>query len=350
MQYIFCNLSSGMTLYRYPPEATGCVDCLKFEPGVTDNESHTCPNGHRCVTRVAEDVDVYARFCFPPSVRHNSAKYQAQEVVNGFLLAQGSLADYYKSVDRASKDAIHNCRNLNATITSHVLTLVNEMALAFSDNELEHVQEVVKREPLEAARVLLGVLKSSRMIASEFDVADYFERVVDPTRLQKDIHRLHSLVMLGMYSFRAALQESGVTFVVTRSDIDVYCNYDTTKTALINLLDNAVKYCLPNSYIRVDFRQVDGLAAARFEMMSLELTDADIAHATERGYSGESARRLDLAGEGIGLAVVAAMLRLNGGGVRIGRVPGGRRVVHGGERYALNEFLVELPTGPDSTA
>ena len=55
----------------------------------------------------------------------------------------------------------------------------------------------------------------------------------------------------------------------------------------------------------------------RFDMMSLQITDEDIENMYKDGYSGTWTRTQKLAGDGLGMAVVQKLLKLNNAEINI---------------------------------
>ncbi|MGH7505647.1 MAG: sensor histidine kinase [Longimicrobiales bacterium] len=113
-------------------------------------------------------------------------------------------------------------------------------------------------------------------------------------------------------------------------------NRDALNQVLVNLLDNAVKYGPSGQTILIQGRRTDGRPEG---MASIAVQDAGPGvPAADRGRIWEPYLRLEreldarLPGTGIGLAVVAQLVQMNGGRAHVEDAPGG------GAR-----FVVELP-------
>lgn len=88
--------------------------------------------------------------------------------------------------------------------------------------------------------------------------------------------------------------------------------------AVLNLLDNAVKFSPPDGTIRVDLRpDGDGYAFLQVADAGPGINDADLPYVFDRFYRSDEARTLP--GSGLGLAIVKSAAQRHGGSVYAGR-------------------------------
>jgi len=93
-----------------------------------------------------------------------------------------------------------------------------------------------------------------------------------------------------------------------------------------HLLDNAIKFAPDQGTIRVATEAIDGGVRLRVENSGTGFVNADLGHVFEPFYRADAARNRD-SGRGLGLALVAAIVRLHGGMVRASNPPqGGARI------------------------
>ncbi|WP_026422725.1 sensor histidine kinase [Actinokineospora inagensis] len=105
--------------------------------------------------------------------------------------------------------------------------------------------------------------------------------------------------------------------------------------AVLNLLDNAVKFSPPGGVVRVDLASAgDGFAFLQVADAGPGISDEDLPHVFDRFYRSEEARTLP--GSGLGLAIVKQAAERHGGSVFAGRS------VDGGALMAMR-----LPGSPD---
>jgi two-component system sensor histidine kinase MprB len=88
--------------------------------------------------------------------------------------------------------------------------------------------------------------------------------------------------------------------------------------AVLNLLDNAVKFSPPGGTVRVDLRPAtDGYAFLQVADAGPGINDADLPYVFDRFYRSDEARTLP--GSGLGLAIVKSAAERHGGAVYAGR-------------------------------
>jgi signal transduction histidine kinase len=92
-------------------------------------------------------------------------------------------------------------------------------------------------------------------------------------------------------------------------------DWDLIFLAIYNLLDNALKFSQPGDTVEVRGREVDRSVIIEVADTGPGIDPADLPHVWEELYRGESGRRV--AGSGLGLALVRAVIERHGGGVSI---------------------------------
>jgi len=116
-------------------------------------------------------------------------------------------------------------------------------------------------------------------------------------------------------------------------DVWVSVHSEMLGQALDNLLDNACKYSVPGSVIRVSARQTAGEVRLAVEDDGLGIAEEDLPHVGEAFFRSAKARERGIGGVGLGLAIVRRILAALHGRLEVERRPGG------GTR-----FVIVLPT------
>ncbi|MBK8022565.1 MAG: ATP-binding protein [Chloroflexi bacterium] len=145
-----------------------------------------------------------------------------------------------------------------------------------------------------------------------------------------------------MRTYQGIAREKGKSIAVETAraaDLDGKLSLDQKRfrQVLGNLLDNAVKYSITNTTIRVDAAKVRNEAEIRVSNYSeLRISDRDRERIFEYGERGEESSRFNAPGTGIGLAVARDITEMHGGTI----------VVEESRRSGLgwqNTFLIRLP-------
>jgi two-component system sensor histidine kinase MprB len=117
---------------------------------------------------------------------------------------------------------------------------------------------------------------------------------------------------------RARRRASDVNFEVDLRPWYLLGEPATLERAVLNLLDNAVKFSPPGGTVRIDLRPAaDGFAFLQVADAGPGINDADLPYVFDRFYRSDEARTLP--GSGLGLAIVKSAAERHGGAVFAGR-------------------------------
>ena len=103
------------------------------------------------------------------------------------------------------------------------------------------------------------------------------------------------------------------------SDQSITANFDPTllEQAIVNLLDNAIKYSDPNSIIHVNAIQDDSETTISVKDQGSGIAQKHLPRLFERFYRVDKARSRKLGGTGLGLAIVKHIAQAHGGHVAV---------------------------------
>ncbi|OLR89935.1 sensor histidine kinase [Actinokineospora bangkokensis] len=117
---------------------------------------------------------------------------------------------------------------------------------------------------------------------------------------------------------RARRRAGDVTFEVRTQPFHLVGHAASLERAVLNLLDNAVKFSPPGGVVRVSLEPSgDGHAFIRVADAGPGISDDDLPHVFDRFYRSEEARTLP--GSGLGLAIVKSAAERHGGTVYASR-------------------------------
>ncbi|NUT94671.1 MAG: HAMP domain-containing histidine kinase, partial [Saccharothrix sp.] len=221
----------------------------------------------------------------------------------------GAVADSQERQRRLVADAGHELRTpLTSMRTNLELLLASERpdAPTLSDEDKSEIHADVRAQ-LDELTTLIGDLvelareDAPQVVHEPVDLVEVVERALDRARR------------------RAA---ADVTFDVRLQPWALLGDSSALERAVLNLLDNAVKFSPSGGTVRLELRQVgDGSVALEVADSGPGIADADLPHVFERFYRSSEARTLP--GSGLGLAIVKQAAERHGGAAYAGRAPEG---------------------------
>ena len=235
------------------------------------------------------------------------------------------------SRDRQSQliaDAGHELRTPLTSLRTNVDLLVRseETGRALPEETRTRMMRNMKAQMVELSTLIGDLLELSR-----------------PTRPKGakplEVLPLHDIAARALD--RARLRGPGLTFNVDVHPWYVRADAHTMERAVINLLDNAVKFSPPGGVIDV---------ALRFGTLTVRdhgpgIPAEDLPHVFDRFWRSPSARQMP--GSGLGLAIVAQTIREAGGEVALAAAEPGPDGVTGGALATVR--LPGAPTPPPAT-
>jgi two-component system phosphate regulon sensor histidine kinase PhoR len=97
------------------------------------------------------------------------------------------------------------------------------------------------------------------------------------------------------------------------TDLTAMVNATLLAQAVVNLLDNAIKYCPAGSEILVTGQQIDGKVELAVADNGPGIDDIHLPRLFERFYRPDKARSREVGGTGLGLAIVKHVAKAHGG-------------------------------------
>ncbi len=142
--------------------------------------------------------------------------------------------------------------------------------------------------------------------------------------------------------FKSAMQICRSTADEKNIDIHIACDdelesyFDPTllEQAVVNLLDNAIKYSEPDSAIHLSAGLNDSEVKIMVKDQGIGIAKKHLPRLFERFYRVDKARSRKLGGTGLGLAIVKHIAQAHGGQVTVKSTPG-----------KGSTFAIHLPKG-----
>jgi len=225
--------------------------------------------------------------------------------------------------ERASKEKLDE---LNRLKTEFISTVSHELRTPMSS--IQGLAEVLQgsrvADPAQRERFL-------RLLAGESArLSRFLHNVLDFGRIERQAMTfrfgptdLRTVVREAVEVFRPAAEAEGFELAVQlpADPVERRADADAVKQALINLIDNAIKYSGENRMVEIGL--VGGQDAAIFVRdRGVGVIPEDRERIFEKFYRADNVRRLRPEGAGLGLKVVRHIMEAHGGEVRLESEPG----------------------------
>ena len=208
------------------------------------------------------------------------------------------LQDAFDALRRFTGDASHELRTPLTAIRS-----VGEVALRDGRNP-DVCRDVVASMLEEADR--LARLVDSLLTLTRYDSCS--------ATLSREPVELTALAAEAVDCLRVLSDEKGLVLEVPESrPVTVIANRVTLRQALINLVDNAIRYTPEGGHVRVVVQEMDQTAAVEVADDGPGIAPEHRSKVFERFYRVDKARSSDTGGTGLGLAIALRAAQINGG-------------------------------------
>lgn len=209
-----------------------------------------------------------------------------------------------------TKKLIHNLTKTNGHNIQELYALVPQDILTQNlSQQLQTIQDIIITDPKEAAMTFLRIAKNNAAMKTEFSV---FSKLFSGNpSLHKKRHPVRKVTLNLFHIFFQKFKEVGVYVAFDENNDYLIFDYESIHVSLYHLIDNAVKYILPQSNFHVHFKKGEKDFSIILDMISLRIEEDEKDKLMEEGFSGRSATLLNLAGDGIGLGRVSKILALN---------------------------------------
>jgi two-component system phosphate regulon sensor histidine kinase PhoR len=107
-----------------------------------------------------------------------------------------------------------------------------------------------------------------------------------------------------------------------QNGLNATINPQLLEQAVVNLLDNAIKYSPPGSQVLVTAEQLDSFAVIRIQDKGPGIEKKHLSRIFERFYRVDKARSRKIGGTGLGLAIVKHIAQAHNGTVEVESTPG----------------------------
>jgi two-component system sensor histidine kinase SenX3 len=233
-------------------------------------------------------------------------------------------------VDNVRRDFVANVSHELKTPIGALELLAETLA---NESDPEVARPLVERIAKEAERLgrIVDDLLDLSLIETQEAVST--ELVPIDTLVDEAVDRLRPSAMV-----------AGIGLQVHRDseDATVECDRRQVVSAIVNLLDNAVKYSEAGKVVVVETERIDDDAVITVSDDGIGVPSRDLERIFERFYRVDQARSRDTGGTGLGLSIVRHVAQGHGGSVSVDSIEGQ------GSTFRLRLPLARRPTATAS--
>ena len=294
-----------------------CISSREFAIG----DACSCGKERYFIVKNNQKSGHFFAICFDGIKVRKEANFYAKHTIDMFLMANPIIDSRHDNYEEMVKASIHNTKNLNAQITSKILSYLKEESLSESKDKVVYIENLINRNTRGFAREVLSILKISTQISNDYNVIDYLKPNIVIKKNEFGYKRVHSLLVMSFYQFEADFNSKGVFVNISATDLSVYVNYNTVQTLLTHLFTNALRYIMPRTNISITTSLIrNEFVEIKFQMRSLYLTDEILKNGKVNGERGEQARKMYEKGTGMGLGIIYTLSKLNRGNFDFKRI------------------------------
>jgi two-component system, OmpR family, sensor histidine kinase SenX3 len=196
---------------------------------------------------------------------------------------------------------------------SHELKTPAASIQAVAETLMHAAKDDPEAVPRFAAQLEREAVRLSRIVADLLDLS----RLESGSVLDQRV-RLDAVVRDEGQRFVDAAKEAGLELDLDAPGAPVVLGSARDLSLLVrNLIDNAIRYTLPDGRVRVQVAIEDGGVFLRVEDTGIGIPSRDLPRVFERFYRVDRARSRETGGTGLGLAIVKHVAENHGGSVRV---------------------------------
>ena len=208
---------------------------------------------------------------------------------------------------------------------------------------VETLQDGALQEPESAARFMEIITQhASRLNALVQDILSLSNLEQQHLNRQQDFTVVDAAVTIAnaVEYCRPRADEKGVVLELNvAGKVLVKADPQLLEQAVVNLVDNAVKYSGSVRPIQISLRPDDGYCRIGVTDFGIGIAAEHLDRLFERFYRVDKARSRKLGGTGLGLAIVKHIVQLHGGEIAV------RSVVGSGSTFVIKLPLAAVPAG-----
>ena len=191
---------------------------------------------------------------------------------------------------------------------------------------IETLSDGAIHDPADAKRFLDIVSRQTQRLNAIIDdllMLSRIERQTDQSEMELQTGLLRPVIQAAVQLCEGKAAEKEISLEVNCQDpLTARMNAALLEQAVVNLIDNAIKYSNPQSKVRIEAAKSNGTIMIRVIDSGCGIEPQYLPRLFERFYRVDKARSRKLGGTGLGLAIVKHIVQAHGGRVTVESTPG----------------------------
>lgn len=262
------------------------------------------------------DGRVYLCTNDPDALKSTKVFKRELAFLSGLVNKVGAIREEISRQEAAkARRLLHNLISLNAHSLQDLYSVVSQDDLsAFARQNFRSQKEMIRQrltaDPDAAATLFLRTLRNEGALKNELSV---FKRLYDggAAPQKKSTHSIHKVIFNVANYFFQDFADKRIAVRIEDCDERIDLDYESVQVSLYHILENATKYCAPNSTLRIHFSSGAAHFCVLFDMTSYHVRENERKQVFEEGFSGSIPKAAGRAGQGLGMGMVRELLRLN---------------------------------------
>lgn len=244
---------------------------------------------------------------------HGTTLRDSRQVVLGVLIVLHDITRL-RRLEIARRDFVANVSHELKTPVTSIKGFV-ETLLEGALQDPQHAEEflkIISRQVDRLHQIIEDLLSLSRI-----------EQEAEQGRIVLHGRQLGPVLRAALQTCSDRAKEKGITLELScPEELRARLNDTLLEQALVNLIDNAIKYSGPHSRVQIEAAREDGWVAVRVRDQGIGIPKEHLPRLFERFYRVDPGRSRKAGGTGLGLAIVKHIAQAHGGKVLVESTPG----------------------------
>lgn len=254
------------------------------------------------VKDISDTVDKISEANLSERINVENVSKELQTLASSFNRTFDSLERSFNRQRQFAADASHELRTpLSVIMSQSEIVLRKERSLEEYKNALTAV--------MEAARMMSKIVRKLLTIA---------RLGADKVDLKIENINLSGIIRESVNLLRPLAEQKGISINILATEPLVICGDRAALLELVtNLIDNAIKYNVPQGKIDISIKKETGFIVAEIKDTGIGIPEEDLDKVLDRFYQVDKSRSKESGGTGLGLSICNEIAKLHGGRIEI---------------------------------